>query len=122
MKRDCCMKKQLLLALALVGTLWPLSGCAALPPAAEPPEQTLDITAEAEFPFPGTVFRFNGTDYDLAARDSSVNAITDCTLAGDYAVLEGHISPNISYYGLFNLKTALRRTWSGYPSISPGCR
>lgn len=57
------------------------------------------------YSFEGTVFCYDGTDYDIAGRKDEVNVIMSCAESGDYIIVEGHISPKSSYYGLFNTKT-----------------
>lgn len=58
-----------------------------------------------ELRYENTVFYYNDTAYDIQKRNEAVNAITDCTVAGDYVIVEGHISPQNSYYGIFNTKS-----------------
>jgi|GEM_PF-2817579 len=51
------------------------------------------------------LFEYDGKTYDLALRENSVNALGKTTEIGKYVLVEGHIGPSSSYYGLFNTKT-----------------
>ena len=55
--------------------------------------------------FQGTVFTWQGKDYDLGRRNQAVNAILSCTPAGKYIVVEGHVGPKNAVYSVFNTET-----------------
>ena len=55
--------------------------------------------------FQGTVFTWQGKDYDLCQRRPAVNAILSCTPAGKYIVVEGHVGPKNAFYSVFNTET-----------------
>lgn len=50
------------------------------------------------------VVEINGTSYDMAelCGPGLVNAITDISEFEDYVVVQGHINPSRSFYGVFN--------------------
>lgn len=53
----------------------------------------------------GTVFTYNGVEYDLTEQSAAINAITDVRRAGDYLVIDGHIGPQNGVYCIFDTKT-----------------
>lgn len=53
----------------------------------------------------GTSFTYNDKEYNLQERESSVNALMSKTQVGNILVVEGHISPNAAYYGIFDTDT-----------------
>ena len=55
--------------------------------------------------YQGTVFTWQGKDYDLRDRNQAVNAILSCTPAGKYIVVEGHGGPKNALYSVFNTET-----------------
>ena len=59
----------------------------------------------AGWSFQGTVFTWQGKDYDLCQRRPAVNAILSCTPAGKYIVVEGHVGPKNAFYSVFNTET-----------------
>lgn len=62
--------------------------------------------ADTGWSFRGTVFTYQGKDYDLQDRSQAVNAIISCTPAGKYIVVEGHGGPKNAFYSIFNTATA----------------
>lgn len=53
----------------------------------------------------GTRVVLDGREYDLADRNTSVNAIVGIQEVDGYWIVEGHISPSASYYGFYNMET-----------------
>ncbi len=54
----------------------------------------------------GTVFTFDGTDYEITERCPSVNALEIYdTIGEDTIIVGGHINPKVVYYGVFDTKT-----------------
>ncbi|MBR2742067.1 MAG: hypothetical protein IKD89_00590 [Clostridia bacterium] len=61
--------------------------------------------ASADYGFEGTVFTFDGEDYDMTEIAPPTNAVMSCTEAGKYIVVEGHINPQMGTYAIFNRDT-----------------
>ena len=59
----------------------------------------------AGWSFQGTVFTWQGKDYDLRQRRPAVNAVLSSTPAGKYIVVEGHVGPKNAFYSVFNTET-----------------
>lgn len=93
-------KTWILIALCLF-----LTSCGADAPAvpAGPPEDPLVETAGEHVS--GVIFTYNDKDYDLQERNSMVNALMAETPVGGTIVVEGHIVPNVAYYGIFDTET-----------------
>lgn len=93
-------KTWILIALCLF-----LTSCGADAPAvpAGPPEEPLVETAGEHVS--GVIFTYNDKDYDLQERNSMVNALMAETPVGGTIVVEGHIVPNVAYYGIFDTET-----------------
>lgn len=71
------------------------------PPCAEQDE----IGAAEPYSVQGTVFTYNGVEYDLTEQSAAVNAIMDVRQAGDYLVIDGHVGPQNGVYCIFDTKT-----------------
>lgn len=82
-----------------------LTACGADSPTApaDPPESPPEEIAGE--PVSGVIFTYNGKDYDLQERNPMVNALMAETLVGGTIVVEGHIGPNVAYYGIFDTET-----------------
>lgn len=50
-----------------------------------------------------TCFIYNGSNYEITERQPLVNAINGTETMGTYVIIEGHISPDNSYYGIFDM-------------------
>lgn len=90
-------KTWLLIVLCLL-----LTACGADAPAvpADPLEKPpVETTGE---PASGVIFTYNGKDYDLQERNPMVNSLITEIPVGSIIVVEGHISPNVGYYGIFD--------------------
>lgn len=68
---------------------------------------TSENGGEAYFGSHTTVI-LDGETIDIKDRDDSVNAIYDIKAVDGYWIVEGHISPNVGYYGFYNTET---RQW-----------
>jgi len=68
------------------------------------PARGEDSTANgpADWSFEGTVFRYQGKEFDLAEREGLINAIMSCTPAGRYLVVKGHVGPKNGVYCIFD--------------------
>lgn len=89
----------------LIGLCLLLTACGADSPTApaDPPEEPpVETTGE---PASGVIFTYNGKDYDLQERNPMVNSLMAETLVGGVIVVEGHIGPNVGYYGIFDTET-----------------
>lgn len=81
-----------------------LTACGGKPPASAeepvdaPPAETLPESG-------GVIFSYGGKDCDLQKREPNVNALMGETQVGTSLVVEGHISPQIAYYGIFDTET-----------------
>lgn len=53
----------------------------------------------------GTVFRYEGREYDLSERNSGINNITEYASPGEYIIVEGHTGPGNGIYSFFNTLT-----------------
>mgnify|MGYP001040335976 FL=1 len=82
-----------------------LTACGADSPTApaDPPESPPEEIAGE--PVSGVIFTYNGKDYDLQERNPMVNALMAETPVGGTIVVEGHIVPNVAYYGIFDTET-----------------
>ena len=74
---------------------------------AAPPEETTDPppTALPDEPLEGVIFTYQGKEYDLREREAGVNSLMGETQVGTFLVVEGHINPNIAYYGIFDTES-----------------
>ncbi len=68
---------------------------------------TSESGGEAYFGARTTVV-LDGETIDIKDRADSVNAIPDIKAVDGYWIVEGHISPNVGYYGFYNTET---RQW-----------
>lgn len=68
--------------------------------------EDLQITSEDRYSFEGTVFRYDGHEYDISTRSGLINSIISCTPVGKYIVIEGHTGPKNNIYCIFNTETA----------------
>jgi|GEM_PF-7034958 len=59
------------------------------------------------YSFTGTVFTYNGVEYDIRDEAPAANAIIGATPVGQYIVVEGHVNPQVGVYCIFD--TALER-------------
>ena len=70
---------------------------------ADPPEEApVETTGK---PASGVIFTYNGKDYDLQERNPMVNSLMVETPVGGVIVVEGHIGPDVGYYGIFDTET-----------------
>lgn len=87
------MKKYLYITVLLTLFTFLLTGCS---------KKTTEASTFRDFSYEGTVFTYDGKNYDLSEQ---TNAILDVKTVGDFLLIEGHISPQNSYYGIFNPTT-----------------
>ncbi|MCR5268942.1 MAG: hypothetical protein K6E16_10550 [Lachnospiraceae bacterium] len=60
---------------------------------------------EPEFSYDQRMFTCNNGTFDMEDIAPAVTAIMDCTKAGDWIVVEGHVNPRRSVYALYNVQT-----------------
>ncbi len=68
-------------------------------------EQTGKESKPADFGYDGTIFTYDGVDYDMSETAPPTNAVMSCTEAGNNIVVEGHINPNMSSYSIYDKNT-----------------
>lgn len=71
------------------------------------PEETTDPppTELPDEPLEGVIFTYQGKEYALREREAGVNSLMGETQVGTFLVVEGHINPNIAYYGIFDTES-----------------
>ncbi len=108
--------KKLIISIVLVIIICSLMGCNNADNKPEQPDEpsispssnpslSLRLSDTAKASFEGVIFKYDGTEYNINERDSSVNAIINITDADKYIIIEGHINPKVSYYGIFDTST-----------------
>lgn len=55
--------------------------------------------------FEGTIFHYNGRDYDLAEHGTGANAILSCDPVGSYLVITSHLNPDNNVYSIFDTRS-----------------
>ena len=60
---------------------------------------------EPDFYSEQRMFYCNNASYDMEDIAPAITAIMDCTKAGEWIVVEGHVNPHRSIYSFFNLRT-----------------
>lgn len=89
---------------------------AAQPPAASAPAPAADSgTADSgTFSFEGTVFTYDGENYDMMERCPSATAVMECTPVGDQIVVECHVGPKNGWYSVYDTQSrAFVRDFAG---------
>lgn len=61
--------------------------------------ETIEISCE------GTVFSYNGNDYEITERNKLVYSIWGYEKVGKSIIIEGSVGKNAAYYGIFNTET-----------------
>ncbi|MBQ3378414.1 MAG: hypothetical protein IJG50_00950 [Clostridia bacterium] len=68
-------------------------------------EQTAKVPELADYGYDGTIFTYDGVDYDMSEIAPPTNAVMKAVPAGKNIVVEGHINPNMSAYAVFDSDT-----------------
>ena len=64
-----------------------------------------EMSESTEISCEGTVFSYNGTDYEITERNKLVYSIWGYEKVGKNIIIQGNVGKNAAYYGIFNTET-----------------
>ncbi|MDE6992024.1 MAG: hypothetical protein K2P42_15365 [Lachnospiraceae bacterium] len=66
---------------------------------------SLQTSEQARFSFEGTVFHYGNHDYDVSARNQSINSILSAVPVGQKIVIKCHVGPKNGVYCIFDTES-----------------